>query len=227
MPLGHELIDARARTDLATAGKRSTREDVAGLRRVDVSLEGLGVVEPLDEVEPAAEVVKRREHATELHRLPLPLRPPFLGMEAVAGEEDGQPRRGACLRGGSARGRGDIVGPHVPRLHPRQRHRDTEATEKRAAGQPVAAGGERIHRGPRFMPAKRRQKNARNTREKRPADAGNYGKTPDTSISRPRISRNCGLATITSTIAPTPLSAIPSSCSRSGSSESWTLRPRA
>src|SRR3954447_17799052 len=70
-----------------------------------------------------------REHLAQLHRLSLALGPPFLAVEAIAGEQHSQP---------DWRFAGDFtatrdIAPHVKRLQPRERHGNTEAAKHRAA----------------------------------------------------------------------------------------------
>ena len=72
---------------------------------MDVPLQGLLVVEAADEEHLLAEVVERREHLAQLHVLAFALGPPLLAVEAVAGEEHGQPDGGLArlpVAGGSS-----------------------------------------------------------------------------------------------------------------------------
>ena len=88
-----QLVEAHAGTDLAAGGQRSAREQVAGLRAVDVALEGLGVVEPADEQHLLAKLGERGQHLAELHASPAAVRPPFTAVKAVAREKNRQAYR--------------------------------------------------------------------------------------------------------------------------------------
>ena len=123
--LGEQLVDARARADVAAGGQRGAREQVARLRAVDVALAGLLVVEPLHEEQLLAEAADRLEHLAELHVGARALGPPLLRMEAVAAEQHRQPH-GRLV---PAHGRLRLIAPDGERLHPRQRHRHAQAAE--------------------------------------------------------------------------------------------------
>src|SRR5207302_10465514 len=121
-----------------------------------------------DEQHPFAKVGQRRQDLAELHALAFALGPPLLAVKAVPGEEDGEANGG--LAGASVGAR--LVAPDGQRFEPRQRHRDAEATQYRAAGQQVVVHG------------------------KLPGSVHS-----SETASRPRISRNCRLRTIGSTAA--------------------------
>src|SRR6478735_1857852 len=155
-------------------------------------------------------VGERREHLAQLHRLSLALGPPFLAVEAIAGEQNSQP---------NWRFAGDFtptrdIAPHVKRLQPRERHGNTEAAKHRAAREfmiahigPPSNGSSR----PLFTFARKQIRHSSN------------------SASIPRISRNCLLCTIVANATPTLKSfADRLFCisANSGSSESCTDRPR-
>ena len=70
------------------------------------------------------------------HRRAVALGPPLLAVEAVAGEQHGQPDR---RLGRLAAGR--LVAPHRPGFQPRQGHRHAQPAEGGAAGQAVGGGG--------------------------------------------------------------------------------------
>src|SRR5690606_29871714 len=115
--------------DLSAGGEGRARQEIAGLRAVNVSLEGLLVVEPFDEEEPGSEVVERVENLAQLHAGAFPLRPPLPSVESVAGEEDGRADRGVAARFG-LRARGLRLGPAGDeRLHPRESHAHADPAE--------------------------------------------------------------------------------------------------
>jgi hypothetical protein len=94
---------------------------------VDVSLARFLVIQAAHEEELFAEVRERDENTAQFHLASLAARPPFLGLKAVAGEEDGEAHRGFARRliphG--------LVAPHVERFLPRQCHGDAYASQKR------------------------------------------------------------------------------------------------
>ena len=128
--MSYDLVDARAGTNLATGREWRTGKQVAGLRTVDVALEGFLVVQPADKKKFLTEVSQRSQHLAELHLLSFTLGPPFVAPKAIPREQYSQTNRSlaAVLHGG-----GRSIAPYRNRLQPRQRHRDTEATEEGAA----------------------------------------------------------------------------------------------
>ncbi len=104
--LRQQLVEARAGADVAAGGQRCAREEVAGLRAVDVALQGLGVVQAADEEHLFAKVGQRREHLAELHARAAAARPPLAAVETVAGEEHRQPHGRVGRAGGDGRGAG-------------------------------------------------------------------------------------------------------------------------
>ncbi len=135
--LREQLVEAGAGADLAARGERRSREEVPGLRAVDVPLLRLGVVEPADEEHPLAEVGERCEHLPQLQLPPFAPGPPLLRMEAVPREEHRQPDRSLARLRAPAR----LVRPDPQRLEPGQGHADPEATEHRTAGEPGLGHG--------------------------------------------------------------------------------------
>src|SRR4051794_41123739 len=96
---------------------------------MDVSLEGLRVVQAADEEQFLAEVGQRREHPAEFHLLSIALGPPLLAVKAVPRKQHRQPyRRLTAWLGGF----GGFLAPHGEGLHPRQRHGDPRATQESA-----------------------------------------------------------------------------------------------
>ena len=138
--LGHELIEAGARADLAARGQRCPGKQVARLRTVDVPLQRLGIVEPADEHRLLAEVVQRGQHLTELHLCPLAARPPFLGVEPVAGEQHRHAHGRLAGRTPAGRRR---VAPDREGLHPREGHGDADASKECAPIQGMLGHGSR------------------------------------------------------------------------------------
>ena len=127
--LREELIDAGAGLDVAARGERGAGEEIAGLRAVDVSLEGFGVVKALDEEEAFAVVGDGSQHLAEFHLGTFAAGPPLAAVEAVAGEKHCQSQWRFARRLAAGR----FVAPNVDRLQPRERHRNAEAAEHRAA----------------------------------------------------------------------------------------------
>ena len=174
-------------------GQRCAGEQVAGLRAVDVPLQRLGVVEAADEEHLLAEVGCSGA-STLPSSMPLPcaLGPPLLAVEAVAGEEHGEPHRGLARRR-------RLAGSSPQTASDSSQGRaidDADAAEERAAGELMSwciVGssacpwvGSRSRHGSNSVTL-----TSRPTRLRR------------TATSSPRISRNCRLRTIASTAAPT------------------------
>ena len=116
--LRDELVEAGTGPDFSAGGDRRAGKEVARLGTVDVPLARFLVVKAFDEEQLGPEIIQRREHLAELHARALPFCPPFLGVEAVTGEERGDTHGrlagGAVLLG--------LVAPDVGGLEPRQRH---------------------------------------------------------------------------------------------------------
>ena len=68
-------------------------QQVAGLATMDAADQGFLVIEAAQEQQFLAEGQERLQHLAEFHVVPSPLGPPLLAMEAVAGEEAGEPHR--------------------------------------------------------------------------------------------------------------------------------------
>ena len=91
--LGQHLVDAGAGTNLSPGRQQRSGEQIAGLRAVDVSLQGFGVVESPQEVQLVPPGRQRLQHLAQLHGSPLGPGPPFPFVEAVAGEKAGETKR--------------------------------------------------------------------------------------------------------------------------------------
>ncbi len=137
------LVDARPRPDLAARRQRRAREQIPGLRAVDISLQGLLIIEPLDEQHFFTEFADRGENLAQLHRLAGALRPPFLAVKAVAGEQHGE--ADGSLARASLTGR--LVTPDRERLQPRERHRDAQASKQDASAESVGRHRARLQEG--------------------------------------------------------------------------------
>src|SRR5258708_443266 len=87
--LGDDLIHAHARADFAAAGEVRAGEEVAGLAAMDAADESFLIVEAANEEHFFAEGFERFEHFADLHGFAFAPGPPFLAVEAVAGEEAG------------------------------------------------------------------------------------------------------------------------------------------
>ena len=132
-PLSNDLIDAGSTANRSARCQRGAGEQVAGLRTVDVSLQGLGVVEPADENHLFAEIVQRGQDLTEFHRLSLAPGPPLVLVKAAPGKENCHPGRClACIVLGRS-----FIAPHPLRFHPGKGHADSESAEHGAAGKLV------------------------------------------------------------------------------------------
>ena len=127
--LREQLIEARARADLATARDGSAGEDVARLRTVDVSFPRLRVEQPAHKEHPLAEIFQRLQHAAQLQRLTLALRPPFLRLEAVTRKGHAKPH-GSFAGGFVLLG---LIAPDIDGFHPGKRHGDADSAQKCAA----------------------------------------------------------------------------------------------
>ncbi len=112
VPLRQHLVDAGARTDLAARSQGRARQEVAGLRAVDVALQGLGIEQAAHKQKLFAMRGEGFEHLAQLYRLAFALGPPFAAVEAVAREEGGETERGALRLGGATGGGG--LGVHAP-----------------------------------------------------------------------------------------------------------------
>ena len=97
-----DLVDAGAGANFSARGEQRRREQVAGLRTVDVPLRRLLVVEAADEEQLFAKVVQRVEHFAQLHVVPFAFGPPLLRVKAIAAEKDGQADRRLLI---------DLAGP--------------------------------------------------------------------------------------------------------------------
>ena len=128
-----QLVDAGARSGSRRRRRAARRR--AGCRSASCGCcpWRLGVEQPADEQRLLARGQERGEHLAELQRLAFAPGPPFLAVEAVAGEQHREAHRG--LAGGGA---GAIVAPGAQRLHPGQGHGDAEAAQEGAA---AAEGG--------------------------------------------------------------------------------------
>src|SRR6185312_693891 len=103
--LGDDLVATDSGLDGAGRFEVGAGKEVAGLAAMDAADERLGVVQAANEVHLLANGVERLEHLAERHGLAFALGPPFLAVEAVAGEEGGEPHR---RLGGSLL----VVAPH-------------------------------------------------------------------------------------------------------------------
>src|SRR6185436_1788089 len=107
----------------------------ARLRTVNVSLACLGVEKPAHEEHFLAELVQRREHPAEFHRLALALRPPLLRVKTIAGKQHRQPHWRLARELVPAR----FIAPDVERFEPWQGHGDADSAEKCTAGEAMRA----------------------------------------------------------------------------------------
>ena len=127
------LVHADAAVDDRALLQRHAGQQVAGHPGMDADA-GRGLVEQaVDDVDLRLDRLERLQRLAQLHRGAAALGRPGIRIDAVALEDDGEAlrRRGDCLRPRRRRhrlGRSEAR----QRLHPRQRHRHTDALQERS-----------------------------------------------------------------------------------------------
>ncbi len=136
---GQHLIDADAAAQHRSLLQRRSREDVARLTGVDADAGGGFVEQARDDVQPGTQRSQGREALAQLHVRAGAFRPPVLGVDAVAHEQDREPF--GRSRGGRA-GSG-LTRRERNRLQPGEGQRYPYAAEQRAAADLLRLRGHR------------------------------------------------------------------------------------
>ena len=121
--LRQQLVDTRARADLAARGERRARKQISSLGTVDVPLQRLLVVETANEKHLFPMSRERGQHLPQLHLVARSFCPPFLAVKSVAGKHHGQAHRRFARGVAAAR----FITPDVERFHPGERHGDSDS----------------------------------------------------------------------------------------------------